>query len=189
MRTGQYGGSANIRSCNLALREMARFYHIPVNLGGMSTSSTQLDAQYAFEAANSCLISYLAGADEIYSMGLLAKSQVLSLDKMVLDNHITKQIEISLGPIAIDEAHLQADLIERVGIGGHFLDQPETRSVTRDEYVPVWPPSGVDILELVHEEAEQILAEHQPPPLPQGAEGALGEILDEADGAFGIGST
>jgi trimethylamine--corrinoid protein Co-methyltransferase len=185
MKTGRYGGSANFRSCSLALGEMARFYNLPFNLSGLSTASPKLDAQYGFEASTACLTAYLAGADEIYSMGLLAQDQVLSLDKMVLDNHLTREIESMVGSMPLDAEHLQVDLIERVGIGGHFLDQPETRSYTRAEYLPVWPPGGKDVLQLAHEEAQRILTEHQPPRLPQGAEPVLSEILDEADQALG----
>lgn len=181
MNTGRYGGSANFRSCSLALGEMARFYNLPFNMGGLSTDSSRLDAQYGFEASTACLTAYLAGADEIYSMGLLAQDQVLSLDKMVLDNHLTREIESMVGSMPVDAEHLQAELIERVGIGGHFLDRPETRAYTRQEYLPVWPPAGKDVLQLAHEEAEQILAEHLPPPLPEGAGAALEEILSEAD--------
>jgi trimethylamine--corrinoid protein Co-methyltransferase len=184
MNTGRYGGSANFRSCSLALGEMARYYNLPFNISGLSTDSARLDAQYGFEASTACLTAYLAGADEIYSMGLLAQDQVLSLDKMVLDNHLTREIESMVASMPVDTEHLQAELIERVGIGGHFLDQPETRTYTRQEYVPIWPPIGKDVLQLAHEEAERILTEHRPPGLPDGAGEALGEILSEADQAL-----
>ncbi len=62
----------------------------------------------------------LAGADEIYSMGLLGSAQILSLDKMVLDNHLARQIDLMVRPFPVDGEHLQADLIQRVGIGGHY---------------------------------------------------------------------
>jgi trimethylamine:corrinoid methyltransferase-like protein len=84
-------------------------------------------------------------------------------------------------PVAVDDEHLQADLIERVGIGGHFLKQHETRAFTRREYVPVWPPAGKTMLEIAHEEALDILYNHQPPPLPAGGEDKFEAIVAEAD--------
>jgi trimethylamine--corrinoid protein Co-methyltransferase len=184
MRTGHYGGGADEHGLKLALCEMAHFYNLPVNLFGLSSSAHALDAQYGHEATASGLLAYLAGADEIYSMGLLGSAQVLSLDKMVLDNHLAHQIEVMARPILTHDVYLQADLIERVGIGGQYLSQRETRAATRRGYVPVWPPAGRTMLEVVHEEALHILYNHQPPPLPAGAPERIEAIVAEADKAL-----
>jgi trimethylamine--corrinoid protein Co-methyltransferase len=181
MYTGRYGGSADGHGLRLALRDIAHFYNLPVNLWGLSSASCELDAQYGYEATSTALLSYLAGADEIYSVGLLGSAQILSLDKMVFDNHLARQIEIMARPILMDEEHLQVGLIERVGIGGHYLSQRETRTFTRREYVPMWPPAGEAAVELVHEEALDILYNHQPPPLPEGAADKIEAIVAEAD--------
>jgi trimethylamine:corrinoid methyltransferase-like protein len=84
----------------------------------------------------------------------------------------------------VDEVHLQADLIERVGIAGHYLTEPETLRFTRQEYVPVWPPAGQALGSLIHEEALEILHTHVPPSLPDGAADRIEEIVAEADQAF-----
>jgi trimethylamine--corrinoid protein Co-methyltransferase len=103
---------------------------------------------------------------------------------MVLDNHIIHQIEAMLNPINVDEAHLQVDLIKQVGVGGEFLTKKATMQYTRQEYIPMWPPHGADLMELVHAEAQEILENHTPPPLPAGAEERVQEILEEADKAL-----
>jgi trimethylamine--corrinoid protein Co-methyltransferase len=180
MHTGRYGGSADGHGLRLALCAMARFYKLPVNLGGLSSSSYELDAQYGHEATAAGLLAYLAGADEIYSMGLLGSAQILSLDKMVIDNHLAHQIEAMLKPVLVDEEHLQADLIERVGIGGHYLNQAKTRTFTRQEYVPMWPPADKTMWEVAHAEALDILHNHRPPPLPAGAADRIEVIVAEA---------
>jgi trimethylamine--corrinoid protein Co-methyltransferase len=184
MHTGRYGGSADGHGLRLALCEVARFYNLPVNLWGLSTFSNELDAQYGFEAATTTLLAYLAGADEIYSVGLLGSAQILSLDKMVLDNHLAHQLEAMVKPVLVDEDHLQADLIERVGIDGSYLTQRETRTFTRREYVPMWPPAGQTMLEIARAEALDILHNHQPPPLPAGAADRIEAIVAEADTAL-----
>ena len=157
---------------------------MPANLGGLDTSSCELDALYGYEASSTGLLAYLSGADEIYSIGLLGNAQILSLDKMVFDNHLARQIEIMARPVLVDEEHLQVDLIERVGIGGTYLTQRETRNFTRSEYVPTWPPAGKTAMEVVHEEALDILHNHQPPPLPEGAADKIEAIVAEADKAL-----
>ena len=184
MQTGRFGGSADGHAMRLALCDLARFYNLPVNLWGLSSSSETLDALYGHEATTYALLAHLAGVDEIYSMGLLGNAQILSLDKMVLDNHLARQIATMARPLVVDDEHLQAGLIERVGIGGHFLGQRETRSFTRREYVPSWPRADQALLEAIHEEALGILYNHEPPPLPPGADEQIKAIVAEADRAL-----
>jgi trimethylamine--corrinoid protein Co-methyltransferase len=184
MLTGRFGGSADGHAMRLALCDLARFYNLPVNLWGLSSASDKLDALYGHEATTYALLAYLAGVDEIYSMGLLGNAQILSLDKMVLDNHLARQIATMARPLLVDEEHLQAGLIERVDIGGHYLGQRETRAFTRREYVQSWPPANQVLLEAIHEEALDILNNHQPPPLPPGAEDQIKPIMAEADRAL-----
>jgi trimethylamine--corrinoid protein Co-methyltransferase len=181
MQTGRYGGSADGFGMSSALLNLARFYNVPANLRGLTTKSKHIDAQYGYESVSGTILSYLAGADEIYSVGLLGGAQVLSLEKMVFDNHLIHQIEIMLTPIKVDEAHLQADLIKKVGVGGEFLTARDTLKYTRKEYVPQWPPHNKDLMELIHAEAQEILENHISPPLPDGAAEKIAEILKEAD--------
>lgn len=181
MQTGRFGGSADGHAMRLALCDLARFYNLPVNMWGLSSASEQIDAQYAHEATTYGLLATLAGVDEVYSMGLLGNAQILSLDKMVLDNHLARQMGLMSRALVVDEEHLQANLIERVGIGGHYLGQRETRAYTRREYVPAWPPPNVSLPDLVHEEALDILHNHRPPLMPPGAEAEIESIVAEAD--------
>lgn len=185
MQTGNFGGGADGHGMRLALCDLARTYNLPFNLWGLSTCSESLDALYGYEATAQCLLARLAGADEIYSMGLLGSAQILSLDKMVLDNHLARQIDIMVRPIPVDGEYLQADLIGGVGIGGHYLGQRETRAFTRREYVPVWPAAGAGLEQAVHAEALDILHNHRPPALPVAAEDKIASILAEADQALG----
>jgi len=184
MRTGRYGGSSDGYGMSAALRNFARLYDLPANMRGLSTKSQHLDAQYGYESVSGTILSYLSGADEIYSVGLLAEAQILSLDKMVFDNHLIHQVEAMLTPINVDEAHLQADLIKQVGVGGEFLTKKETLKLTREEYVSMWPPHDKNLMDLIHAEAQEILKNHTPPPLPEGAEQRVKEILEEADKAL-----
>jgi trimethylamine--corrinoid protein Co-methyltransferase len=181
MHTGRFGSSADGHAMRLALCDLARFYNLPVNVWGLSTTSSELDALYGHEATTQGLLAALSGADEIYSMGLLGNAQILSLDKMVLDNHLARQIALVARPLLVDDEQLQADLIERVGIGGHYLGQRETRALTRRQYVPVWPAMDGPLLETVHAEALDILHNHQAPPLPTGADDKIASIVAEAD--------
>ena len=181
MQTGRYGSSADGYGISPALFNLAQFYNVPANLRGLATKSKQIDAQYGYESISGTMLSYLSGADEIYSVGLLGAAQILSLEKMVFDNHLIHQLETMLTPINVDKAHLQADLIKEVGIGGEFLTKRETLEYTRSEYVPLWPPHDKNLTDIIHAEAQTILDTHSPPPLPEGAADKIKSILTEAD--------
>jgi trimethylamine:corrinoid methyltransferase-like protein len=181
MQTGRYGGSADGHALRLGLADIARFYNLPFNLGGLSTRSHSLDAQYGIEAITQGLLAYLAGADEIYSIGLLGDAQILSFEKMVVDNYLAHELQVIVKPVQVDEDHLQADLIEQVGIGGHFLKLSETRDFTRREYIPMWPPADKTTDEIAREKALNIYYDHEPPPLPKEAAHKLENIIAEAD--------
>jgi trimethylamine--corrinoid protein Co-methyltransferase len=140
-----------------------------------------LDAQYGYEACLQTLLAYLARADEIYSVGLLGSAQILSLEKMVLDNHLLREIETVVSPIQIDDEHLQIDLIEQVGIGGSFLSERKTRDFTRREYVRMWPPAGKRMAEIVRQDALDIFHNHTPQALPEMAADQIEAILIKAD--------
>ena len=96
----------------------------------------------------------------------------------------SRQIEIMTRPVLTGGEHLQAELIERVGIGGTYLTQRETRTWTRRAYVPMWPPAGETLSAIARREALDILQNHRPPPLPAGAVEKLEAILAAADTAL-----
>jgi trimethylamine--corrinoid protein Co-methyltransferase len=125
-------------------------------------------------------MAYLSGADEIYSMGLLGSAQVLSLDKMVVDNFLAHQIECMVNGFSTDEEHLAFELIARVGVGGQYLNQRDTRDFTQREYIPKWPPEGESMLEVAHAQAQDILASYKAPALPAGAADKIDAIIKEA---------
>jgi hypothetical protein len=69
-------------------------------------------------------------------------------------------------------------------VGGEYLTQRETLEFTRNEYVPLWPPHGADLMQIIRAEAEEILNNHKPYPLPEGAQKKMDLILAEADKAL-----
>jgi hypothetical protein len=50
--------------------------------------------------------------------------------------------------------------------------------------IPLWPPYGKDLFEIVHSKAMEIIQTHEPPPLPDDASDKIEEILKEADKAL-----
>jgi trimethylamine---corrinoid protein Co-methyltransferase len=106
------------------------------------------------------------------------------VDEIVgMARRIMRGVEVNAGTIMLD-------LIERVGPGGHFLEEPESAALSRRE---VWMPTvldrnqhvlweqagGRDTSERVLEKLRRILAKHCPPVLSRSAQTAIDEILAE----------
>ncbi len=64
----------------------------------------------------------------------------------------------------------------------HFRDELLTPSLIRHQPRDAWEAAGApDMQTRAREEARRILAEHHPPPLPDGVAAQLDAILEEAE--------
>jgi trimethylamine--corrinoid protein Co-methyltransferase len=84
------------------------------------------------------------------------------------------------------------DVIKEVGPGGHFLTEDHTLRhfrgalfrpfLSNREAYAQWETKGrQSIHQKATEAAERILREHQPPPLPQGVERELWDVVRVAE--------
>jgi len=105
--------------------------------------------------------------------------EVEKVPDQVYEN-LLHQMEATIRPMLVDDEHLQAELISRVGFSGNYLTHRETRDFTRKEYLRMWPPAGKTMLEIAREEAFEILHNHKPPPLPDGAAEKMAALISAA---------
>ena len=168
--------------------DLARRYGVPISVDGLSTVAGRLGPQCGEEGALAATLAVLAGADEVQGAGLLAGGQVFSPEKLIHDAEQARQLRRLAQGIAFDDERLMAAAIERVGIGGHYLLERETRKLMRAEVYTCqvrdgrtqaeWLASGCDEAGRLAEEAERLLAGHQPLPWPDGAEAAVRRIVE-----------
>ena len=180
-------GSRNLPGLARALG-LARRYSVPISVDGLSTAAGYLGPQCGGEGALGATLAVLAGADEVQGAGLLAGGQVFSPEKLVHDAEQAQQLRRLAQGIAFDDERLMAAAIERVGIGGHYLLERETRRLMRAEvYVcqnrddrtqAEWLASGRDERGRLAKETERLLAGHQLLPWPDGAAAAMLRIVD-----------
>lgn len=175
MSTGTYmGGSIESALVNAGCAQLAQFYKIPIyGTGGMSDSKV-VDAQAGYESANTAMVVALSGCNYIHdAFGLLEFCTSLSYEKMVIDNDSVGMAMHAVKGVTVNEETIAADIIAKVGPGGHFLDHPHTAKHVRDEfYFPSfadrqqrndWEEAGSeDSLTRAHKKATDILANHKP---------------------------
>ncbi len=184
-------GSPEASLHSAAAADLARFLGLPFMGTAGASESKLLDAQAGVEAALQILMSQLSGAALVHDGGFLDCADIGSLPMLVLVDEIVGMARRIGRGIEVSRAAVMLDLIEKVGPGGHFLEEPESVGVSRREvWMPtvldrnqhaVWEQAGArDTSQRVDDKLRRILARHQPPALPAGVQTVLEAILAEA---------
>ena len=189
LRTGAYTGSSpEALWLRMMVAEMANFYDLPSIVGAGATSAKMLDEQAAWENAISFLLPSLAGADLLFGLGLLDGSNLLRYEGIILDAESGAMVRRILNGVDLSDAAFAMDLIRELGPGGVYLDQKHTvdhmraalsvPSVSdRDSYED-WDRKGkLSRADVARQKVQQILATHQPAPLPDGVQEEMNEVL------------
>ena len=110
-----------------AMAQMAQRYRLPF-FGTAGCSDAKFpDAQAAAEVAFSCLASALVGANLIHDAGSwLDHGSLASPGFMVLVNEILYMVNQFMGGVPVNDETLALDMMDRVGPGGHYLDEDHT---------------------------------------------------------------
>jgi trimethylamine--corrinoid protein Co-methyltransferase len=192
MRSGVYAcAGPEAILMNVALTEMGRFYGVPVMATGLTSDAKDYSVVAGFEGGAAALASMLAWPDALVGAGLLDAAQMLYLPKLVLDAEIVRQCAAVQGGLTIDEERLAVGLIDRVGPGGQYLAARETRQLLNagEHYRPrawgrasydQWRAAGESDVQRAAATVDEILATHEPAPLPAGAAERLAAIVEAA---------
>lgn len=185
-------GSPEMSLHAAAAADLARYLGVSFMGTAGASESKLLDAQAGSEAAIQVLMSALSGAALVHDAGFLDCADIGSLSMLVLTDEIIGMARRILRGIEVNRETIMLDLIEEIGPGGHFLDEPRSASLARKEvWVPllfdraphvIWEQKGSkDTAQRVSERVRAILAKHQPNPLPEGAYEAIQAVLAEVE--------
>jgi trimethylamine--corrinoid protein Co-methyltransferase len=176
-------------------QSMAHFYGLPLfSLGGCSDAKC-LDGQATLEAGLTLMTAALNGGHIVHDLGYLESGLCYSLAQLVICDEILGWIEHSLQGIDVSETALAVDLIHEIGPDGQYIDSKHTLKHFRDRWYPTlidrqnydnWQAQGATTLEeRASARVKEILAEHQPEPLPAEAVKAVNAIVQRAEAAHG----
>ncbi|HSJ58756.1 MAG TPA: trimethylamine methyltransferase family protein, partial [Anaerolineae bacterium] len=174
--------------------QVSHRYGLPVNVYGLSTNSNTLDLQSGYERALNAIVPALAGADELSGIGELAAGVTGSYAQMVIDDEIAASVRRVRRGFGADEDALAVEVIARVMDGSrNFLDQRHTVRYLRAGEVLLtrlaerraweeWQRGGQETMAgRAEAEARRLLEEHEVPPLEEGQERELDEIMRAAE--------
>jgi trimethylamine--corrinoid protein Co-methyltransferase len=170
---------------------MARFYNLPRFGWGGASDSKVVDQQAAAEAALTLLAESLVGGNLIHDLGYLESGLTFSLAQLAICADIIGWIKVFMKGVQVSDETLALDVIAQAGPEGHYLNKEHTRRHFREIWTPglldrrdykTWQDSGATTLgQRATERVEEILAEHQPEPLPDHVRKQLGQIARRAE--------
>jgi trimethylamine--corrinoid protein Co-methyltransferase len=165
---------------------MARYYGIPSMCGGLSSDAKELDAQAGFEKAVTAVPLLLEGTSIIYGVGATDAGSTISYLQMVLDDEMIAGLRRMMQGIAVHDLDEEVALIKANTPRGNFLKANHTRRTFRKHWQPgilsrdayeAWQAQGETIEGICRRKAMDILAEHQPPPLPANVEAEMERVM------------
>ena len=187
LRTGNFvGGSPEFALMHAAVAQLGQFYNLPVyNSSGLSDSKVP-DVQAGYEKGITSLAAALAGANYIHhSAGLLESMLTVAYEQYVIDDDINGSIMRMVRGIEVTDETLSIDVIEQVcGGAGHYLGTQQSLSLMNTEYYyphtgdrqrrDDWEGDGAqDMWQRARQKAKQLLAEHEPEPIPPEIDAAI----------------
>ena len=194
-RTGiSVWGGVELGLASAVTVQIGHYYGLPVNVYGFSTNAHTLDAQDGFERALNAALPALAGADELSGIGEMDAGVMGSFSQMVADNEFAGSILRLRQGVASNDESLAVDVIAAAMRGTrNFLAQRHTiqhlkagelaltRLAERGTWEG-WQAAGRQgMVERAQARAEQLLREHQVPPLEPAQERELDALLQAAE--------
>jgi trimethylamine--corrinoid protein Co-methyltransferase len=168
-----------------ALCEMGHFYNLPVFGFAGVTDSKVFDQQAGIEGALWVLLSALVGGNLIHDVGYVESGLTTSYEMIASMDETIGLVKRFLGGIRITDEDFALDVIDKVGPGGHFLNERHTVRHCRENWRPRlfdhqnrerWEKSGgQDLGERAKTLVREIL-ERYDEELGEDGEGVWGEL-------------
>ncbi len=181
-------GAPEMSLISACVAQLAEYYGMPSFVVGGTTDAKHPDVQAGYEKAATALVPALAGANVIFSLGLIDSIETFSYEQMVIDEEMAGHVFRVLGGVDVSEVSLGLDMIERVGVGGSFLSERHTLNHLRTVWMPklsirVKGEAKGDMVTKARGEARRILATHKPVPLEKDVAQGISRIVREAEKA------
>jgi trimethylamine--corrinoid protein Co-methyltransferase len=170
--------------------EIGQRYGLPLfGLGGASDAKLP-DQQAAAEAAFSLLTETLCGSHLVHDVGYLDSGLALSLEQIAMCDEFIGWVKRFMEGVPVDKESLALDVIDQLGPEGSYLGHEHTNRHFREDWYPRlfdrqnydgWlAEGGLTLRERANARVRDILATHQPDPLPADVVAALDDVVKSA---------
>jgi trimethylamine--corrinoid protein Co-methyltransferase len=149
-----------------------------------------VDTQAGIEATATIMTAFLARCNLVHDVGYIEYGTTSSMEMLVVCDEIIRDVRFIMDGVAVNEVTLAREAIHRAKPGGGFLADNHTLDnwkwaqwrpalIDRSRYSRWVKQGSKDMTTQANERAREILAEHEVPPLPEEAEKAISEVLEE----------
>ena len=167
---------------------MGKHYGLPVfGLGG-ATDSKVLDQQCGAEVMLSLVTALIHGANIVHDVGFMDAGLQGSLQLIAIANDLLGFIRAATAGVVVNDETLALDVIEELGPTGNYLEHEHTIGHFREPYYSkladknvyaVWLKRGGTTMEArAASQVDDILASHQPEPLPGDVRRDIRRIIE-----------
>jgi trimethylamine--corrinoid protein Co-methyltransferase len=157
------------------MAQMAQHYQLPFFGTAGATDAKFCDAQAGAEAAFQCLSAAAAGSGLVHDCSSwMDHGNLVSPEFMVLVNDIVMSVKHYMEGIPVTQETLALDIIDKVGPGGHYLQEKHTMDHFRKirysdlferQIREKWQANGAKKLEQRLRELTLEKMKHRPAPL------------------------
>ena len=172
--------------------EMGKYYGLPVfGLGG-STDAKVLDQQCGMEVTVSLMTALLHGANIVHDVGFMDAGMQGSLQLQVIANDTIGFLRAATKGVRVDDETLALDVMDELGPTGDYLIHKHTLKHFKEPYYSKladkgiysqWVERGATTMEeRAAKRVEEILASHEPEPLPADVQHDLEKIVEREQG-------
>jgi trimethylamine--corrinoid protein Co-methyltransferase len=190
-------GAPEYGMINASIAKLAQYYKLPSFVGGGASDSKVPDIQSGYEFTLSATLSALSGANIVFGSGVLEQGLTMDYAKLIMDAEMIRMVQTAIKGVTISDETLAFDVIHEVGPGGAYIThdhsfnsmQNQSRTElfdrrTRDNWME--KTGGEAMRERAYEAAVNILENHKPCPLPEGAAEILRAMVIEFDKEQGL---
>jgi trimethylamine--corrinoid protein Co-methyltransferase len=167
---------------------MGKYYGLPVfGLGG-STDSKVLDQQCGMEVSLSLMTALIHGANIVHDVGFMDSGMQSSLQLQVVANDTIGWMRAATAGVLVDDETLALDVIDELGPTGDYLSHEHTMRHYREPFYSrladkgpysTWAERGATTMEeRAARQVEEILASHEPEPLPPDVQRGIKRIVE-----------
>jgi len=176
---------------------LARYYGVPHGMISAGHADAQVPgSQAGFEKAMTALPVVLAGTELILGAGAVDSANTYSYEQLVIDDEIWGALLRIQRGFEVDQETIAEDLIEKVGIGKHFLGEKHTLAhIQKEQWYPrlysrikrsedVFNEEVLgkrDLAIVARQKAKDILKSHQVKPLEKDAQQKIRALVRDAE--------
>jgi trimethylamine--corrinoid protein Co-methyltransferase len=196
MKSGRFAGGPESVMMTFSLLEMSKYYGVPSNsFGSSSSEATYVGYKNGMEAMfGLVMFGALGGVDNFWWPADMDGFNLMDLANVILAKEPVRQIDRLKRGMILDDEYTMLETMIKVGHEGKYLSEASTRKYFKREHLlpDLFPRDTIEAWEARNETEDDIalvrinemLSVHEPKEMPPEIEKEIDKIVDAAEKAY-----